>query len=296
MMFDYKLIEAMAAVIREGGFERAARQLNITQSAVSQRIKLLEESTGQVLMRRTTPPETTRAGRQVLKHYQQVSSLEQDLLESLAQESDQQFTSLAVGINEDSLATWFLESIRPLLTGERITLDLRVDDQEQTLNYLKAGEVMGCISSHAQPVQGCNMVPLGIMRYRLVANDAFVTRWFQEGFTFEAAEEAPAIIFNRKDSLHYSALQEVFGVIPEKMPTYYVPSSEQFVAFICAGLAYGTVPDLQGMHLIKKGRLTELVPGVVFDLPLFWHVWNLRSRRLEQLTATLRDKASALLF
>lgn len=295
-MFDYKLIEAMAAVIREGGFEKAARHLNITQSAVSQRIKLLEESTGQVLMKRTSPPETTRAGRQVLKHYQQVSSLEQDLLESLARETDQQFTSLAVGINEDSLATWFLESLQSLLTVERITLDLRVDDQEQTLNYLKSGEVMGCISSHARPVQGCNMVPLGSMRYRLVANEAFVSRWFSEGFTLEAVEQAPAIIFNRKDSLHYSALQEVFGTIPRKMPTYYVPSSEQFVAFIRAGLAYGTVPDLQGKELLSVGGLTELVPGVFFDLPLFWHVWNLRSRRLEKLTAALRDQASALLL
>ena len=41
-MFDYKLIEALAMVAQKGGFDKAARALYITQSAVSQRVKLLE--------------------------------------------------------------------------------------------------------------------------------------------------------------------------------------------------------------------------------------------------------------
>ena len=45
-MLDYKLIEALAMVTAEGGFEKAAQSLLITQSAVSQRIKALEELTG----------------------------------------------------------------------------------------------------------------------------------------------------------------------------------------------------------------------------------------------------------
>ena len=40
-MFDYALLEALAAVVQHGSFERAARALNITSSAVSQRVKLL---------------------------------------------------------------------------------------------------------------------------------------------------------------------------------------------------------------------------------------------------------------
>ena len=46
---DYRTLQALDAVIRERGFERAAQKLCITQSAVSQRIKQLENLFGQPL-------------------------------------------------------------------------------------------------------------------------------------------------------------------------------------------------------------------------------------------------------
>ena len=58
-MLDYKLLEAFAMVIIEGGFEKASRRLHLTQSAISQRVKLLEDQYGQILLKRTSPPEPT---------------------------------------------------------------------------------------------------------------------------------------------------------------------------------------------------------------------------------------------
>ncbi len=52
---DYRTLQALDAVIRERGFERAAQKLCITQSAVSQRIKQLENMFGQPLLVRTVP-------------------------------------------------------------------------------------------------------------------------------------------------------------------------------------------------------------------------------------------------
>ncbi|MEI8171784.1 MAG: LysR family transcriptional regulator, partial [Rhodoferax sp.] len=45
-MLDYASLSALTAVVREGSFERAARALHVTPSAVSQRIRLLEERIG----------------------------------------------------------------------------------------------------------------------------------------------------------------------------------------------------------------------------------------------------------
>ncbi len=50
-MFDYKLLAALAAVVEQGGFERAAQALGLSQSAVSQRIKLLASLTEHLLAR-----------------------------------------------------------------------------------------------------------------------------------------------------------------------------------------------------------------------------------------------------
>ncbi len=78
-MYDYKLLEAMAMVVNEGSFDKAAEKLNITQSAISQRIKLLEDRAGMILIKRTTPPMPTSIGKVFLKHYFTVSSLEVDM-------------------------------------------------------------------------------------------------------------------------------------------------------------------------------------------------------------------------
>ena len=48
-------LAAFAAVLEEGSFEAAARRLCVTPSAVSQRIKALEDRLGQVLLVRQPP-------------------------------------------------------------------------------------------------------------------------------------------------------------------------------------------------------------------------------------------------
>ena len=76
---DYRTLQALDAVIRERGFERAAQKLCITQSAVSQRIKQLENMFGQPLLVRTVPPRPTEQGQKLLALLRQVELLEKEL-------------------------------------------------------------------------------------------------------------------------------------------------------------------------------------------------------------------------
>ena len=294
-MLDYKLIEALAAVIQEGGFDRAAQRLNLTQSAVSQRIKLLEEQTGQILLARTNPPRPNQAGQRLVKHYLQVKRLEDDLFETLAPSDPNRFVVMAVGINGDSLATWFLEAVRDFLIGERVLLDLRSDDQEQTHRLLKDGEVLGCISVKDQPMQGCRMEYLGRMDYRMVSTPAFAAQWFPDGFRVERVRQAPLVIFNRRDELHLQYFSRALGQVPSSLPGHFLPSSERFVSFIGSGLAYGMLPDQQSAALLKSGQLVDLLPTCHVPVKLYWHCWNLKSRLLENFTGHLVGQARALL-
>lgn len=294
-MLDYKLIEALAAVVQEGGFDRAARRLHLTQSAVSQRVKLLEEQTGQVLLVRSTPPAPTPPGKRMVKHFFQVQRLEDDLLDDMAGGKGEGFTPLAVGVNADSLATWFLDAVRPFLETERVVLDIRADDQDRTHELLRDGEVIGCVSAMEKPVQGCRVTHLGPMDYRLLATPEFAAAWFPQGFTVAAVEKAPALAFNRKDTLHAKLYERVLDRPPADVPVHYLPSSEKFADFIRAGLCCGMLPDQQSDHLLASGRLVDLAPGHPVRVDLFWHCWNLRSRLLESFTEALVDGARAVL-
>ena len=294
-MFDYKLIEALAMVAREGGFDKAARALYITQSAVSQRVKLLEELTGQVLIARTTPPQATSAGQKLIKHYLQVKLLEDDLIGEIDEVGNKGFTSIAVGINADSLAFWLLKAIHPFLLEERVLLDIRVNDQEQTHQLLKDGEVMGCISTIEQPMQGCRIEYIGRMNYRMMAAPEFAARWFPNGLAIEDVRRAPAIIFDRQDELHHKLLHQALEEVPAAIPTNYVPSVEKFAEFIALGLAYGMLPDQQSTPLLRTGQMVDLSPDCHVSAKLYWHCWNLKSDLLEKLTQQLIRKAKTLL-
>ncbi len=294
-MLDYKLIEALAVVAREGGFDKAANILHITQSAVSQRVKLLEEQTGQILIARTNPPQATQAGRRMVKHYQQVKQLETDLLEDVQSEETPSFTTFTIGVNADSLETWFLDAIEPLLKTESILLDILVDDQEQTHRMLKDGNVIGCISTKNQPLQGCRVEYLGCMDYSLVATPAFIDKWFRDGFTLEASHKAPAVIFNRKDELHHKLFLKAFGEIPRHFPINYIPSTEQFAIFIEKDLGYGMLPEQQVKTHLKTGKMIDIAPEHKFPIKLYWHCWNLKSKILQKMTSALTLNVKKLL-
>jgi len=286
-MIDYKLLEAFAMVVQEGGFEKAANLLNLTQSAVSQRVRLLEDRAGKILLTRSTPPEPTGAGELFVKHYQQVKLLEDGLARGLNSPEETGPIRMSVGVNADSLANWLLPAIGSLFKEGKLLIDLHVDDQEQTHRFLKEGIVVGCISDRSTVIQGCKVEYLGEMKYRLLARPDFIERWFPEGLTLPAVKEAPAVIFNRKDMLHHKFIRQVLKG-PVRLNAYhYVPAPEQYLQMISEGYSYGMVPDWQSEALRETNDLVEICAGEYDAVKLYWHCWNLDSAPLQEFSKEL---------
>lgn len=289
-MLDYKLLQALACVVEQGGFERAARQLGLSQSAVSQRIKLLEARTGAPVLLRATPPAPTETGQRLLNHVQQVRLLEQDLRQAVPmQDDDPGPARLRVALNADSLATWWSEAVADLCQRQPLLLDLLVDDQDVGLRRMRAGEVVGCLCATERPVAGARSLPLGAMRYLAVASPGFIKRYFAEGVTRSALQCAPAVVFGPDDQLQHRFLASQ-GLDCE-FPHHLCPSSEGFVRMMAAGMGWGMVPALQAQTELEAGRLCELLPGTHVDVVLYWHYWRNGGKLLEQLTTQLQQQA-----
>lgn len=195
---DLAQLRALAAVVDEGSFDSAAVVLHLTPSAVSQRIKALEQSAGRVLVRRTKPVEPTEAGQTYLRLARQIAALVHDATAAV-DVADQSVVTIPIAVNADSLATWLLPALATL--PATICFDLQRDDQARTAELLRSGAVMAAITSVAEPVQGCRSTRLGIMRYRPMASPAFVGRWFAGGVTAESLAVAPIVVFDRSDDL-----------------------------------------------------------------------------------------------
>lgn len=282
-MFDYKLLAALAAVVEQGGFERAAQVLGLSQSAVSQRVKLLEARVGQPVLVRAAPPAPTEIGTRLLNHVQQVRLLERDLQAQVpALDEGGLPERLRIAINADSLATWWAPAVAGYCSSHRVLMDLVVEDQEVGLKRMRAGEVAGCICAAERPVAGARSLALGAMRYRALASPGFVARHFSRGVTAEALLNAPSIVYGPDDQLQhrYLAALGIQGAFPHHL----CPSSEGFVRLTLAGLGWGLVPEHQVEGELARGELVELIPERPIDVPLYWHHWRHGGELLASLT------------
>lgn len=285
-MFDYKLLAALAAVVEQAGFERAAQQLGLSQSAVSQRIKLLEARVGQPVLVRATPPAPTELGRQLLNHVQQVRLLERGLQGQVPSLDEERATQrLRVAVNADSLATWWAAAVGAFCAEQSVLLDLVVEDQEVSLKRMRAGEVAACLCASERPVPGARSLALGAMRYRALASPAFMARHFAAGVDAQALGQAPALVYGPDDTLQH---RYVAGLGMEGPFLHHLcPSSEGFMRMAEAGIGWGLVPELQVREQLARGVLVELLPDNPLDVPLHWHYWRSGGQLLEQLTECL---------
>ena len=290
-MFDYKLLSALAAVVEQAGFERAAQVLGLSQSAISQRIKLLEARIGQPVLIRATPPTPTEIGRRLLNHVQQVRLLERDLQSAVPALDDEGLPErLRIALNADSLATWWAQAVGDFCAKQHLLLDLVVEDQTVGLKRMRAGEVAACLCASERPVAGARSVLLGAMRYRALASPAFIARHFPDGVSAALLSKTPALVFGPDDFLQhrYLAALGVDGGFEHHL----CPSSEGFIRLAEAGLGWGLVPELQVREQLERGMLVELLPDKPIDVPLYWHHWRNGGQLLSQLTEHLSRSAS----
>lgn len=296
MKIDNAQLAAFAEALREGSFELAARNLNVTPSAISQRIKLLEERMGQVLIQRCTPCQATAAGRLLLRHAEELALLESELLVELGV-ADAGATSavrIPMVINADSLDSWFLEVFDALGASPTMTLDLRVEDQDHSMVLLREGTVMAGVSANAKAIQGCRVEPLGVMRYLALASPAYAGRHFAAGLNAESLNAAPMLMFNKKDGLQQVFLARLTDAVI-KPPTHYVPTTRSFGEAVLRGMTWGMIPEQLAEAHLKAGQLIELAPQHCLDVPLFWHRWRIGSSALEALSRLVHKAAKKAL-
>ncbi|MHA6492685.1 LysR family transcriptional regulator ArgP [Pseudomonas borbori] len=290
-MFDYKLLAALAAVVEQAGFERAAQVLGLSQSAVSQRIKLLEARVGQPVLVRATPPTPTDIGRRLLNHVQQVRLLERDLQSQVPALDDGALPErLRIALNADSLATWWADAVGEFCARYRLLLELVVEDQDVGLKRMRAGDVAACVCATDRPVAGARSLALGAMRYRALASPAFIARHFSQGVNARSLAQAPAIVFGPDDLLQHRYLAALG--IDGGFIHHLCPSSEGFLRMALAGMGWGLVPERQVRGELERGELVELVAQRPIDVPLYWHHWRNGGDLLDRLTRHLGQATS----
>ncbi|PUB32322.1 LysR family transcriptional regulator [Promicromonospora sp. AC04] len=304
MRWDSRQLEALSAVVTEGSFDAAARVLHVTPSAVSQRIRALENAAGSVLVRRARPVVATASGQALLRLARQTELLGAEVAAELGAHdagdragglgadggAPDTFVTVPLAVSADSLGTWVLQALAQV---DGVCFDLHRADDSRTADLLREGVVMAAVTSQTAQVQGCRSTPLGIMRYRPACTRAFAERWFPHGPTPDALAAAPVVVFDRTDDLQDMYLRE--RAPRARPPRHHVPSTVEYEETIRLGLGWGMLlerPAIGGLHEGTGGGITLLEPDAVLDIPLHLQQWKLRSAVLDRVTAALRKEAT----
>ncbi|MFP3186049.1 MAG: HTH-type transcriptional regulator ArgP [Paraburkholderia sp.] len=292
MNFDRQQLETFATVIEARHFGRAARALNVTRGAVSQRIIALEEAFGTPLLVRDGMMPTP-AGEMLLRHVQALQLLEADTLQRI-KPAEKGRARIAIAVNADSLATWF-EPVACAVAKDNFSLELIVDDQDYTLSVLTRGEAMGCVSTASSAPTGFVAEAVGEMEYECVATPEFARAHFAEGVTLHNILAAPAVLFNRKDGLHAVFLERVLGFPVNGYAMHFFPSPIALLMAIRAGVGYGLVPSMQIQSLIDAGDVISLAPQHRIAVSLYWHHWKAAPPNVRQISELILRHARAAL-
>ena len=284
-------VRTLLAVVDEGSFDAAAAALHVTPSAVSQRVKALEQRTGRVLVQRSKPVRLTESGAVLVRFARQLTRLEADTRAELGLAEAGAPTTLPIAVNADSLATWFRDALAEMAAWDGTAVKLRVEDQAYSQELLRRGDVLAAVTSDPTAVQGCSVDPLGALRYLPAATPAVADRW-RRGDSLEWAA-MPVVVFNDRDDLQYELLRR-HGVEHGPPVVHQVPSTADFYAAVRIGLGWGMLPEPQARADLASGELVRLSADVI-DIPLHWQRWRLDSPKLAALTAAVRAAARHLL-
>lgn len=280
---DAGQLRALAAVVEFGSFDAAAEHLHVTPSAISQRIKALEQRVGQVLVLREKPCVATTAGLPLIRLAAQTALLEAETLAEMRGGSPER-PRVAVAVNADSMATWFTGVFARL---PDVLFDVRIEDQDHSARLLREGVVMGAVTTERIPVSGCRVRPLGVMRYLPVAAPHYLQRHLPDGLTADAATAAPSLSWNRADALQDQLLRSVFRRSIRR-PIHYIPTAEGFGAAVRAGLGWGMYPE----QLVDASFVP--ITDAHLDVPLYWQSWKLDSDTVAQVTDAVTAAAAGL--
>lgn len=279
----------LAAVLDGGSFDAAAATLHVTPSAISQRIRSLENLLGTPALRRSRPVSATEAGEAVLRYARQLELLAAGLEAELAPDGHRS-GRVALVINADSLHTWALPALATV--ADQVELEILREDQDHSVEALRSGAVAAAVTGSAVAVPGCRVSRLGVMRYHPRCTPDFAARWFPDGVTAASLAAAPMVVYDRRDDLQDRFLRRYrrAGLRP---PRHYVPATGEYAEAVRLGMGWGMIMELQATEA-DRHRLVPLVEGARMDVTLYWQQWKLSSPGLDAVAAAIAEGARRL--
>ena len=283
-----KHLEALYWVWRLGSFTAAAERLHSTQSAISMRIRDLEEALGQELFDRTArAARLTTKGQELVGYAERVMEL---MAEIKARIGDPTIVSgiVRIGVTEYVALTWLPDLVRELNARfPRVTLEMNVDLTLSLLDKLRGGEIDLAMLPGPIVQPGLRNISLGFVEFAWMASPALKIP--ERRLTPRDLDNWPILTLSKTSNL-YAQLERWFeesGAVGRRTDT--CNSLSVLASWTISGLGIGYLPIEHFGRDIRAGRLRMV--DVTPKLPDLEYVAALDRRHPQPLAQSVAELA-----
>lgn len=283
-----KHLEALYWVWRLGSFTAAAERLHSTQSAISMRIRDLEEALGQELFDRTArAARLTTKGQELVGYAERVMEL---MAEIKARIGDPTIVSgiVRIGVTEYVALTWLPDLVRELNARfPRVTLEMNVDLTLSLLDKLRGGEIDLAMLPGPIVQPGLRNISLGFVEFAWMASPALKIP--DRRLTPRDLDNWPILTLSKTSNL-YAQLERWFeesGAVGRRTDT--CNSLSVLASWTISGLGIGYLPVEHFGRDIRAGRLRMV--DVTPKLPDLEYVAALDRRHPQPLAQSVAELA-----
>lgn len=260
MILSAHELEAFGAVARTLNFSEAARRVNITQPALSQRIQSLERTLGLTLfVRDRKEVRLTDAGSRLLRYWRAKDHLEAELLNDLGEAPE---GKLGGRLRIAGYSTVLQSVIVPALAGllrenPAVQFEFNVRELRDLPSMLERGEADFIVLDHRLERAGMEAVLLGHERYVLVQSKRFKVR---EVFLDHDPEDRTTDLFLRKQ-----------GRGGKNFRRCYVDDMQGIINGVELGLGQAAIPQ----HLVSSKSPIRIVKSMgTLNIPIVLHYFR----------------------
>lgn len=266
-MLTLKNLETFVWVVRLNGFGNAAKRLNTTQSAVSQRIAQLEGTMGaQLLERQPRQVAMTPKGRELLRYAEQMLKLRSEMIHRVST-VDSLRGYIRLGVSETIAHTVLVELVQTIQASyPSVELDIEVDVSTNLHNALLRGDLDMLIPS--MPILAANVRNHDYVRYPL-AWIAGPSLPLPDGpVTLNDIARFPINTY-AKTTHPYQNIRDLFLRADITRFKLYGNTSLSAIARLCAGgIGISVMPPVIIESELRSGelRIVDVVDGKLPDL------------------------------
>lgn len=263
-------LQAFMAIVQQSTVHGAAKQLNLTQTGVTQRIRSLESDLGTTLFLRSRKGmQLTQEGQALLRYCKGAEDLEGETLSQITGAGQEQPVYISIVGPTSVMTSRIVDLCSDLYENwPNLYLNFIINDTEDRLNLVRSGKAALAIVPPEQVPNEMDSKMLKPEKYILVASPKWKGRKLAD-----ILENERVIDFGESDQTSINYLKKFNLLSKLKKPRLFANNNEAIIKLFSQGVGFGTLTQEIAKQYLDSGRLIQLNGGAVMEdsLALTWY-------------------------